>query len=503
VSNSAWRVCTPAVIGNFSAVAYYFGRELERVLQVPIGLVHSSWGGTAAEAWTSRDTLQRFPPFDRAVQTLRDSGGDTNQLRREFALELQAWEKRVESMDAGYPAIGPQWMDPAFNDTAWATLPAPGYWDSDGLDSFDGALWLRTRIEIPALWASHDLELHLGPIDDEDITWFNGTRVGHGEQWDQPRIYRIPGSLVKPGAAVLTIRVVDTGGAGGLWGKPEEMFLRKDSENMLPLAGRWHYHVGIARDVIPVSPVSPEDPNYPTVLYNGMIAPLMPFAIRGAVWYQGEGNALRAYQYRRLLPALIRDWRSHWRQGDFPFLIVQLANYTAATAQPEESCWAELREAQTRALAVTNTGLAVAIDLGEADIIHPRNKQEVGQRLALNARALVYGEKIEWSGPVFQSSRIEGGRIRLAFEHAVGGLVARNGGTLKGFAVAGENRKFVWADAAIEGPTVIVSSPAVPHPVAVRYAWATNPAGNLGNQAGLPASPFRTDDWPGLTIGAE
>ena len=503
VSKSAWRICSPATVSEFSAVAYLFGRELQQKLQVPVGLIHSSWGGTAAEAWTSGDTLQHFPPFDRAVKSLRDSAGDTNLLRRDYVREVHAWQKKVAAKDAGYATTGPQWMEPAFDDTAWPTLPVPGYWNTDGLDLFDGALWMRKTIEIPPSWAASDLELNLGPIDDEDITWFNGTRIGSNEHWNQPRTYRVPGALVKAGAAVLAIRVTDNGGSGGLWGKPEEVFLRKDAHNTLPLAGRWRYHTGVSREQIPASPVSPEDPNYPTVLYNGMIAPLIPCAIRGVAWYQGEGNALRAYQYRKLLPALIQDWRTRWQQGDFPFLIVQLANYTPVAAQPGEAWWAELREAQTMALAVTNTGLAVAIDLGEADNIHPRNKQEVGRRLALNARALVYGEKVEWSGPLFKSSRLEGGRVRITFEHASGGLVAKDGAPLKGFAIAGEDRKFSWAEAVIDGETVVVSSPAVPHPVAVRYAWATNPDCNLCNQTGLPASPFRTDEWPGLTLGAE
>ena len=243
------------------------------------------------------------------------------------------------------------------------------------------------------------------------------------------------------------------------------------------------------------------NPNLATVLYNGMIAPLLPFAIKGAIWYQGESNADRAYQYRELLPVMIRDWRQRFGVGDFPFYIVQLAGFTASQPQPRENDWAELREAQAfTARRVRNCGLAVAIDLGEANDIHPKNKRDVGVRLALNALARTYGKKVEYSGPWYKSMKLENGAILLRFEHAGSGLVAK-GGMLKGFALAGDDKKFVWADAKIDGQTVVVSSPQVPRPAAVRYGWDSNPICNLYNGAGLPAVPFRTDDWPGITRG--
>ena len=267
----------------------------------------------------------------------------------------------------------------------------------------------------------------------------------------------------------------------------------------MPLGGEWSYKPGLELKDVPSPPSTPVSPNRPTVLYNAMIAPLVPFALRGAIWYQGESNAGRAYQYRTLFPLLIKDWRARWQQGTFPFLFVQLANYRARNAEPVDDDWAELREAQLLALAEPNTGMALAIDIGDADDIHPGNKQEVGNRLALNARHVAYREKLAYSGPIYRAMKIEGHHIRLFFDHTRGGLQTQNGEQLKGFALAGADRKFVWADAVITGETVVVSHPAITQPVAVRYAWSVNPACNLQNQASLPASPFRTDNWSEVT----
>lgn len=256
----------------------------------------------------------------------------------------------------------------------------------------------------------------------------------------------------------------------------------------------------------PKKPDAPGDPATnpwrPAGLFNAMINPLVPYAIQGAIWYQGESNAGRAYQYRRLFPMMIEDWRRVWNQGPFSFYFVQLANFTERKSDPGPSDWAELREAQTMTLSLKNTGMAVIIDIGDAADIHPKNKQDVGKRLALNALAKDYGRKIPYSGPMYKSMKISGNKVTLTFDHTDGGLVAK-GGALKGFAIAGEDQNFVWAEATIKGNKVIVSSDKVAKPVAVRYAWANNPECNLYNGAGLPASPFRTDDWKGVTEGKE
>lgn len=250
-------------------------------------------------------------------------------------------------------------------------------------------------------------------------------------------------------------------------------------------------------------PQSPADPNKATLLYNAMIHPLLPYDICGAIWYQGEANVGRAYQYRELFPLLIRDWRKQWKNGEFPFFYVQLASFTEKKQEPVESDWAELREAQMMTLSVPNTGMASAIDIGDDKDIHPKNKQEVGRRLALIARAKVYGEKIPYSGPIYQSKTIIGNKVFISFKHTDDGLVARGGNKLKGFEIAGADKKFHRAEASIVGDRVVVSSPEVARPVAVRYSWANNPDGNLYNGAGLPASPFRTDDFHGVTYGKQ
>ena len=361
-----WKVCRPSTVGNFSAAGYFFGREIMLELDVPVGLIHSSWGGTTAETWMSIGALTSYP---------------------EFRFILYRWDEVMKERS-------PDVVD-YFNDM--------GQWHED--------LYHQLNVRMFA---------------------------------DKP--------IVPPR-------------------QPPEA----------PVKLHWLPHI-------------------PTWLYNGMITPLIPYAIRGAVWYQGESNAGRAYQYRELFPALIRDWRVNWEQGDFPFVFTQISSYGARNNQPRESAWAELREAQLLTLAVPNTAMAVTIDIGEADDIHPRNKQEVGRRLALGALHAAYNRDVVYSGPIYDSMTVEDGRIRLRFRHVGGGLVASTGESLRGFAVAGADSVFVWAKAQIDGDEVVVGSDDVAEPVAVRYGWDINPECNLYNREGLPASPFRTDDWPGMTV---
>ncbi len=378
----------------------------------------------------------------------------------------------------------------------------PQFWEDAGLAGFDGGVWFRKTFELPASWAGRDILLSLGPVDDRDTTFVNGARVGSLSQWDAPRTYKVSASLLKPGVNTIAVRVLDTGVGGGIYGKPEQLKIETlDGSRMAPisLAGEWSYRVSVALADLKSQPPQQggNDFSVPVIRYNGMIAPLLPFAIKGAIWYQGETNVGRAAQYERVMASLISDWRARFESGDFPFLVVQLASFLERRDAPVDSEWARLREAQLHVSRnVPHSGLAVTIDIGDAKDIHPKNKQDVGERLALVALARVYGRKVEYSGPTFRSMKIEGARARLSFEHASGGLVPKDGGRLKGFAIAGEDGRFVWADTDVEGKQVVVSSPEVKRPVAVRYAWADNPEANLYNRAGLPASPFRTDDFP-------
>ncbi len=492
-----WRVCGPSTIavegwGGFSAAAYYFGRELNQKLNIPIGLVETCWGGTVAEAWTSREALYGLPDFQPALKQLDSI---RSQAPVPYEIQVDAWMVRYDpgSLASNF------WGAPAYDDHDWMSIDSPATYERVGLADFDGIAWFRKTITLDMDQASKPAKLHLGAIDDADATWVNGKRVGSTFVYNANRDYDIPAGTLHEGVNTIAVRVLDTGVTGGMTSPTGSQNLEIDGKQ-IPLAGPWKYRA--STDFKKTGPLPfqlSDNPNVSTVLYNGMIAPLLPMAIKGAIWYQGESNADRAYQYRNLMPTLIEDWRLRFAQPDFPFLIVQLANFTARAAQPEDAPWAELREAQAMtATKLPKVGLAVAIDIGMANDIHPVNKQEVGHRLALNALKIAYGQDVAYSGPVYKKMRVEVNTIRLTFDHIDGGLKAVDG-KLGGFAIAGEDRKFVWADAHIEGDNVIVSAKGVAKPVAVRYAWASNPEAGLANGAGLPAVPFRTDDWPGVT----
>jgi sialate O-acetylesterase len=502
--NARWLVCNPTNIaaggwGGFSAVAYFFGRRLHKELNVPVGLIHSSWGGTAAEGWVSPETLSELKEFAPAVNNLEKTWADATRPPADYDKALDEWWSKNDPGSAAKPA----WSEPSFDASDWKRMRLPQFWEDAGLPAYDGVVWFRRTFELPREWAGKDLMLSLGPVDDRDTTFVNGVRVGALSQWDAPRSYRVSASLLKPGTNTIAVRVLDTGVGGGIYGKPEQLKIELadggGATAPISLAGEWSYRASVALAELQTQPPQQggNDFSVPVIRYNGMIAPLLPFSIKGAIWYQGETNVGRAAQYERIMATLIRDWRTRFGVGDFPFLVVQLANYLERRDAPFDSEWARLREAQLHVSRnVAHAGLAVTIDIGDAKDIHPKDKQDVGTRLALAALANVYGRRLEYSGPVYRRMKIEGERVRISFDHAEGGLVARDGGRLTGFAVAGVDVRFVWADAVIDGDEVVVSSPEVKRPAAVRYAWADNPAANLYNRAGLPASPFRTDDFP-------
>ncbi|HLL88222.1 MAG TPA: sialate O-acetylesterase [Tepidisphaeraceae bacterium] len=498
-----WEVCTPQTVGNFTAVGYYFGRELHQTLNVPVGLVHTSWGGTPAEAWVSEPAMNADPDLKRMVDARKLAEKGAGPAREKWKADVAAWEKSALAQDAGNAGFAQGWADPDASTADWKTMPLPQGWEAAGL-KMDGCVWFRRDVEVSAALAGKPLALELGAIDDFDVTYFNGTQVGAiGREtenyWSARRKYAVPAELVKSGRNVIAVRVFDHAGGGGLTGPAPSMRLSADGQSPISLAGEWRYKVEqeLPERSVDVFARRPQEPfvnqNSASTLYNGMVHPLVPFAIRGAIWYQGESNVGRADQYRRLLPTLIADWRGRWEQGEFPFYIVQLASFLKRMPEPGESGWAHLREAQTfTAATVPNSGLAVAIDIGDADDIHPANKQDVGRRLALNALALTYGRPVEYSGPVYRSVTFGTGTARVEFAHA-DGLKTADGGPVRGFAVAGSDGKFVWAEATIDGTAVTLRAPEVPKPRTVRYAWADNPDCNLTNAAGLPAVPFRSD----------
>jgi len=498
IPGGEWQECSPETVLPFSAVGYFFGRHIHKEVGVPVGLLNTSWGGTNIETWTSGESIGQVPDFAERVASLAD-------LDSEAALERKKAEMReiIDKYAAEKPGIQEGqaiWAEPDLDLEGWGRMELPQLWEGAGLVGLDGFVWFRQEIDLPADVARRGITLKLGPIDDSDWTWVNGHKVGETMQkYNLDRIYEVPAEYLKEGKNVIAVRVEDTGGGGGFNGSDEQMII-VSADFKISLAGEWRFRVSPAELNLNTGAILGPNSN-PTLLFNGMIHPILNFRVKGAIWYQGESNASRAYQYRALFPLMIEDWRKHWEYPNMPFMFVQLANFMKASGKPGESTWAELREAQSMALSLPVTGMAVTIDIGEADDIHPINKQDVGKRLALAALHFAYDRDIVYSGPIYKDMILAGDNAILSFEHVGGGLKARNRyGYLKGFSIAGEDRVFHWARAHIKGDKVFVYSEKVKQPVAVRYGWADNPDDvNMYNKEGLPASPFRTDDWPGKT----
>ena len=499
-----WKVCSPESVRHFSAAAYFFGRELHSELKIPIGLLHSSVGGTPAEAWTRLGALDAIPVLaERAKKEIAQIQAQEEDNKR-FVTARLAWEKKYCVEPPPMDESARNWASPELNIDDWSLITLPNQWGQLGAKS-GGVFWLRKEADLPENAAGKSFSLSLNWVSEQyDTAFFNGTEIGHASDkapdfYNAQRRYSVPGSLVKAGRNVLAVRIVSATEKAGVWqwgrnigfpvldaGTVDNQWLMKTESLFAPLSAA-ALQLRPKPNNIPLRGVS-------SALYNGMIAPLIPFAIKGSIWYQGESNAGRAGEYRELLSLMIRDWRKQWGQGDFPVMIQQLVNNGPSSDDANaKSSWSFLREAQVQvADTVPDCGLAVGIELGSAFTIHPPNKQDIGKRLALVTLEKAYGRKIESSGPRYKSMVIESSAIRITFTHAAG--LNAKGGTLKRFAIAGADKKFYWADAKIEEEAIVVSSPHVARPAAVRYAWLDNPDGcNLYNAADLPALPFRTD----------
>lgn len=508
-----WQLHLPENVDSWSAVGLFFGRRLHRELNVPVGVIASSWGGTIAEAWTSREMLMRNPDFAADVARY-----ELNVSRPEYWDSLS--EEDLRLTEVGEAAImrrlrqllpplsergvTERWFAPEYDDSDWERAKLPRSWTELRIN-FNGIVWFRREVEIPAEWAGRDLNLSIGGVDKHDVTWFDGVEVGRTgegvetEWWNLPRTYRIPGERVRAGRRIIAVRDYSFLYDGGMIGPAEQMHLvPADGEGKaIPLAGEWSYavesNIGWMKDR--VNSMGTGNPNSYGMLFDNMIRPLIPLAMRGVIWYQGESNERAPQLYRKLMEELIADWRFRWGQGDFPFLQVILAGFRNPELYQARALWPQIREAQALAAAASGNLTASAIDLGEASDIHPHRKQEVGERLALAALEQAYSRPVVGSGPVFREMKLEEGAIRLCFDHCGAGLTA-HGRELVGFWIADHSRVFYPATAVISENTVLVSSPEVSAPVAVRYAWADNPEeANLYNSAGLPASSFRTDTW--------
>lgn len=495
---NGWMECSPENVAEFSATAYFFGREIHKKRGVPVGLIHTSWGGTTIEAWMSKEALAGVKDLGSQAEMVSGWPATREERRAKSQGAVDAWNRLSNTFDDAFVQFS-DFSEEKFDDSRWDNMKLPGNLERV-YSGFDGHVLVRRTVDIPAAWAGKEIKMHIGGVDDKDFTYFNGTQIGGEQGWNKARVYTIAGNLVKEGKTTVAIRIMDKSGNGGISGNDQSFYLEGPDGSKISLAGNWKSKKDADYSCMPARPVNMyNEPYWSTVLYNAMIAPLVPYSIKGAIWYQGCSNDDRAYQYQDLMRLLIADWRDKWGY-DFPFYITQLANYTKRQTQPTESTWAELREAQLMAArTVPNTGMAVTIDIGEANDIHPRNKQEVGRRLALQALNKTYGMQVACSGPVYESYEIDGNVIRLKFSSVAGGLVVK-GDKLEGFTIAGADHKFHWAEAKIVGNCIEVSCKDVPRPLAVRYAWAHNPLGNLYNTTGLPASPFRTDSWQGVTI---
>ena len=521
-----WVAASPETSGEFGAVAYYFSKKLQHDLQVPLGVIHSSWGGTPIEAWTSDVALDSVPDLKECRLRLDNEVADYPPKKQAWVEAMRGW--LMETGRADHPVIDTEKFAGTNVDTSsWIPVTLPGEVKAAGLPS-TGAVWLRKEIVIPTALMNKPLEPWFR-LDGFDTVYWNGKKIAGTtfETFDgegsvrKGGDYSIPVGEIRGETNVVAIRLFEP--------ISPARFLTSFTIGGVPYDGAWMAKSEYELPAPPADKPAPqplkmatESQNCPCHLYNGMIHPLQPYAIRGVIWYQGESNANRAFQYRTAFPLMIADWRRQWGREDLPFYYCQLANHHDKVSEPGESAWAELRDAQSSALRLKNTGQALLIDLGESANIHPTNKKDPGERLALIALARDYGKTIPYSGPVFDSMSITDGNAVLSFTHTEGGLVARPlpdtqminsplnktaplvrnspGSQLEGFAICGVDKKWYWADARIEGGTVIVSSEHVPSPVAVRYAWADNPTCNLYNGAGLPACPFRTDDFTPLTL---
>ena len=483
VAAGQWVAATGKNIYSFSGVAWFFAKELYKKYKIPIGLINSALGGSPAEAWISEEAIKKFPVYYKEAQKFRN---DTliDSIEKEDKRVSSNWYKLLNETDEGLKS---KWIDPAVEDTGWTEFTVPGYWPGTGTGFLNGSVWFRKKIEVPAAMIGKPAKLELGRIVDADSVFINGKFVGTTGYQYPPRRYELPADILKEGSNAIVVRIISNSGSGGFVpGKRYELTAIHDT---VDLKGIWTYKTGAIMQPLPAQTFIRWKP---VGLYNAMIAPLIKYSIKGVIWYQGEANTSHPGNYKELMQTLIDDWRKKWKQGDFPFIYVQLANFMEAKPSPGESNWAELRQQQFDLLTLHNTAMAVAIDIGEWNDIHPENKKDVGIRLALQAEHIAYGDtKIVASGPLYRSIKAEGNKIILSFSNTGTGLLAKGNKDLQQFAVAGKDGKYEWAKAIIKGNKVIVWSDNVPHPVFVRYAWADNPEGaNLYNSKGLPASPF-------------
>lgn len=480
--NGEWKKANPTDVLSFGAVSYFFARQLYERYKIPIGIINSSVGGTPAEAWISAEGLKPFPDLIAVAEKNKDSAyvNQRNRVRPPAKVEDMGMDGSVK------------WYDPAYTPKGWRNINIPGYWEDQGLNNLNGIVWYRREIEIPETMNGKAAKLYMGRIVDADEMWLNGKRIGNITYQYPPRRYEVPAGLLKTGKNILVIRVSNFSGKGGF--VPDKHYELAAEHMSVDLKGTWQYKVGAAFKPVIGSEPPPLNLSYqPTASFNAMLAPIVPYNLKGFLWYQGESNAGNPGNYDKLIAALIADWREKWKKPSAPVLFVQLPNFMDYSYLPVESNWALLRNLQRKVLATPNTAMAVTTDCGEWNDIHPLNKKDIGDRLALQARRMVYGEDIVSSGPLYERADFTENSVTLHFTSVGSGLITNDAEPLRYFAIAGADKKFVWASAKIEGNNIVVWNKDIKNPKYVRYNWADNPEGNLYNKEGLPASPFETE----------
>jgi len=489
ILGGSWTVCDSVSVKTASAAAYFFARKIHADINVPIGILQTTWGGTPVEAWTSKEMLLTSPiTHDKAIAN--DTLNPTHFVKDSLDL-IRFWDVVYHPKNETDKTV----TQPSYNDSKWAEVTMPSVLKTSGIPYYEGMIWLRKEIKLPANFNTKTVTLHLGHPEMNYSVYINGNEICK-TIWNNNPIqnYSIPAKFIRKGKNLLSVRMAYLWGGGGFNPPATEMYIT-DGSDQISIAGNWKYK----EELEPTLPNIHNYQYYPTFMYNAMIHPILPYGLKGFLWYQGEANDSLAYNYRTLFPMMITDWRIRWKQDYLPFLYVQLPNFKKRQAEPMESEWAELREAQAMALVQPNTGMVCAIDLGEADNIHPKDKQDVGFRLALQAENMVYGKQGVVSGQTFNSFRIERNTIRISYTEIGSGLKTKDNSFPREFTIAGADKKFYNATAQIQGAEIIVSSDKVANPVAVRYAWSDNPDCNLINAEGFPAVPFRTDNWKGIT----
>ncbi|SFS42057.1 sialate O-acetylesterase [Lutibacter maritimus] len=493
-NNVSWDVCNSETISDFTGVGYFFAKQLYDSLQIPIGLINASWGGSNIETWISREGFESSNEFKNLIATLPKTNLDSL-----LKIKISGTQKRIEELqnEPFSNAKIETYKEVDLDDSSWLQMNEPEVWESQELGEFDGVIWLRKHVTLTKEDLNNTIILNIPAVDDDDTTYINGVKIGETKGWDQKRTYTINANILKEGDNVISIRVVDSSGSGGLYGDAVN-FTLTIGEKELPLSGIWKYKVESIYNAVNFN-------DYPSLCFNAMINPIIPFGIKGVLWYQGETNVSRAYQYRTTFPLLIRDWRQKWDDKLLPFYYVQLATFNSEGDSNTGCDLAELREAQTKTLQLPNTGMVVTTDVGNPNDIHPRNKKTVGKRLASIALHNLYEKPMVHSGPKFKSMKINDDHIIVSFDDIGGGLMTTDlQGNVHGFEIAGKDQIFYKVNAVIEGDNIIISAKNINTPIHIRFSWIGDAsASNLFNKEGFPAVPFRTDDWKTITTNVK